>query len=552
MALLTLLPDSSPPPVSSLNHRTSWHAPRWGVGLLVPLLALCWFLAQLLTSSSTQAQANTDEEFHSGGGMTWWDVKRRDYPSCSGLVDQHEEMTRELYRLDAEAKGTVDPRHKQLVREINNLSRKRTAVQKQIFACIRISSQPDPGKTPPLEGHVEITDEAPAPPNEVPPTKKIPPFGGPGPGVYSSGQPDPVLMFADGASKGVAECFEQDLSPENVVTGALLGRLKKFERAGKAVMLLGKANNLASIYEQLRQFNPNMNDYQLGKYLATLLCEGRDLADIDPRKRPGSPASTTNTGSQKPSEPVPGKQTGDAGDGGGKKPPNGTGGGDGEKGMSPEESKNPIKAAPDPLRRGMPLEDHKQLTKLAVSEKKLILVRDSNPWAMRWVGRPRHQPKPQNLKAKTIRHDPTQSAEGNQYAGLASAEGLSDADRRDILKRGYSIRGERQLIVDPKGNRLYSDTDLHGVYDLNGKDAWSGSLKEKMNDSFLENMVQHGPHDNWDIRNDKDLAGPNAGPHAPVTAYLPDGSAQHLETVEHMKEFYLKHGMDWNSLYPGY
>ena len=516
----------------------------------MPLLALGLFLTQLLTSSSTQAQANTDEEFHSGGGMTWWDVKRRDYPDCRGLVDQHEEMTRELYRLDAEAKSTVDPRHKQLAQEISKLSQRRTEVQRQIFACIRTSSPVDPTRPPPLQGHVEITDEVPAPPQEVPPTKKSPPFV-PGQGVYSSGQPDPVLMFADGASKGVAECFEQDLTPENVITGALLGRLKKFERAGKAVMLLGKANNLASIYEQLRQFNPDMNDYQLGKYLATLLCEGRDLADIGPRKRPGSPDST-NSGSQKPSEPAPGKQTGDAGNGGGKKPPAGAGGGDGEKGMPPEKPKIPKNVTPDPLRRGMPLEDHKQLTKLAMSERKIILVRDSNPWAMRWVGRPRHLPKPQNLKAKTIRYDPTQSAEENQYAGLASAEGLSDADRRDILKRGYSIRGERELIVDPKGNRLYSDTDLHGVYDLNGKDAWSGALKDKMNDSFLENMVQHGPHDNWDIRNDKDLAGPNAGPHAPVTAYLPDGSTQHLETVEQMKEFYLKHGMDWNSLYPGY
>ena len=144
MALLTLLPDSSPPPHFDINHRTLWHVPLCRVGLLVPLFALGLFLTQLLTSSSTQAQANTDEEFHSGGGMTWWDVKRRDYPDCRGLVDQHEEMTRELYRLDAEAKSTVDPRHKQLAQEISKLSQRRTAVQRQIFACIRTSSPVDP------------------------------------------------------------------------------------------------------------------------------------------------------------------------------------------------------------------------------------------------------------------------------------------------------------------------------------------------------------------------------------------------------------------------
>jgi hypothetical protein len=50
--------------------------------------------------------------FSSDNGGSWWDVKRRDYPSCAGLVDQHEEMTRELYRLDAEAKQAVEPQRR--------------------------------------------------------------------------------------------------------------------------------------------------------------------------------------------------------------------------------------------------------------------------------------------------------------------------------------------------------------------------------------------------------------------------------------------------------
>jgi hypothetical protein len=75
----------------------------------------------------------------SGSGKNWWDVKRRDYPDCAGLVDQHEHMTGELYRLDAEAKRSVEPERKQIVQQINDLSRQRTAVQRQIFACIRTS-----------------------------------------------------------------------------------------------------------------------------------------------------------------------------------------------------------------------------------------------------------------------------------------------------------------------------------------------------------------------------------------------------------------------------
>jgi hypothetical protein len=199
----------------------------------------------------------------------------------------------------------------------------------------------------------------------------------------------------------------------------------------------------------------------------------------------------------------------------------------------------------------MPLEDHKQLVKLAVDKHKIILVRDSNPWAMRWVGRPRHIPKPQELKAKTIPYDPAKPASDNQFAGLASAQGLPDADRRSLLQKGYTIRGKQEIIVDPKGNRLYSDTDLHGVYDLNGNDAWSEGLRQEMNNSILENMVQHGPQDNWPDRNNVAVAGPNAGPKPPITAYLPDGTIQHMNTIDEMKQFYKAPSMDWNLLCPG-
>jgi hypothetical protein len=498
----------------------------------------------------------------SGHGKTWWDVKRRDYPECKGLVNRHEEMTGELYRLDAEAKKAVEPQRKQIVQQINDLSRQRTGVQKQIFECIRATTPTERGSPPLLQGTVEKGDpdprgpgeterkrpaikQKPPPPthqdsppgNEPSPTKHVQPPGfqhepePPEYGLFGKGQPDPIVMFADGTSKGLADCFEEDVKPENMLMGALLGKLKKFERIGKAVSTFGKANNLASIYEQVRQFNPNMTDYQLGRYLARLVCEGRDLADIGGGHR-------RNTHGPDPEKPdhSPGIE------GSHKKPP--------DNARTPGKTKAHFPPAPPPLKRGMPLEDHKQLVKLAAAENKIILVRDSNPWAMRWVGRSRHLPKPQDVKAKTIQYDPDKTAEENAFAGLASAKGISDADRRSLLQRGYTIRGDQEIIVDPKGNRLYSDTDLHGVYEPTGQNAWSDSMKQKMNDAFLENMVQHGPQDNWLDRNNLDVAGPNAGPRPPVTAYLPDGTTQHLETIPQMKQFYEANGMDWDSLYP--
>ena len=111
----------------------------------------------VLALDQVHAQPTGGDVFSSdnGNGKTWWDVKRRDYPDCAGLVDQHEDMTKDLYRLDAEAKKSVEPQRRQIVQEINDLSKQRTKVQRQIFACIRTSSGKEatlPSSPPDQEG----------------------------------------------------------------------------------------------------------------------------------------------------------------------------------------------------------------------------------------------------------------------------------------------------------------------------------------------------------------------------------------------------------------
>jgi hypothetical protein len=112
------------------------------VSRLCSVIVLAHLVATLTSSlHAVYAQTTGGDVFSSdsGTGKTWWDVKRRDYPDCTGLVDQHQEMTTELYRLDAEAKQAVEPQRKQIVQQINDLSRQRTQVQRKIFACIRTS-----------------------------------------------------------------------------------------------------------------------------------------------------------------------------------------------------------------------------------------------------------------------------------------------------------------------------------------------------------------------------------------------------------------------------
>jgi len=121
-----------------IDHRCSSLPRLFSILVLFPLVTA-------LTSSLHTVRAQpTGDVFSSDSGRdkTWWDVKRRDYPDCAGLVDQHEAMTKRLYQLDAEAKRAVEPRRKQLVQQINDLSRQRTRVQRLIFNRIRDSSKP--------------------------------------------------------------------------------------------------------------------------------------------------------------------------------------------------------------------------------------------------------------------------------------------------------------------------------------------------------------------------------------------------------------------------
>lgn len=485
--------------------------------LLVPGVAP----AQVPTSDVFSSSGQPDQ-FAVGGARKWYDnhsteFKQKGEP-CLSLLEEAKVLQDKALALYAEARRPGNSRQQStLVRQANELIRQRGDKLEAFKDCVN-----EANRRPPLQGRAEK--------NQPPPKGKSDGT----PERYKFGQPDPPFMFADGFSKGIGDCFAENL-PGDLAT-APLAVLKRLERIKKAVEVIGKFGSLYAVYEDIKAYDPNADPYETGRWLGKLVCDGRDLGEVlKQRSKPGAGnnAPHEHPGTSPSRNDLPAKTP------------------------SPEAGagfvpKTRFPSAPDPLQRGMPLEDHKQLVKFASEENKIVVVRDSNPWAMRWMGRARHLPKPQALKAKTIPYDPTKSAAENEFAGLASAQGLSDADRRALLAARYTIRGDQQIIVDSKGNRFYSDTDLHGVFDSMGRNAWSDGLQQKMNDSMLENMVQHAPHDNWEDRNNLAVAGPNAGPKPPVTAYLPNGTTQHLKSIPEMKQFYTAHGIDWNSLYPSY
>jgi hypothetical protein len=213
------------------------------------------------------------------------------------------------------------------------------------------------------------------------------------------------------------------------------------------------------------------------------------------------------------------------------------------------------------MTRGMLLADENFFKKMAAASGKVFIIRDSSAVALRWAGRPGFKPKPTSIKGKTLKPEDLSGipqAEANNYLGVASAKGLSLADRSDLLAQGYKIAspGEYEIIRGPNGEKYYSDIDLHGVYNLDGTDGWSPQLQQALDCELLDRGVQHAPHDNWADRNNPNIAKANYGPQIgngkSVTAIFPDGTMLQATTLAELKQLYQAMGVNFRQIYPNF
>jgi hypothetical protein len=269
-------------------------------------------------------------------------------------------------------------------------------------------------------------------------------------------------------------------------------------------------------------------------------------------------------------------------------------------------------------KRGMLPKHDKNLVKLAEDLENIIVMRNSKEEAYtHLVNQAGKKAKPLPVKAKTLSaSDPYLNNPAN--AGLSAAnpqsdsvrkmlkatDGISDDELKDLYldylvemaDKGYAIGipgppnnnplfpydeylevlSTRNLeatsdldclVRDAKGNVFYSDYDLHGVYDMNGKSAWNLSNQDEMLEKFEEAMetdsknrfVQHSPHDCWPLRLDTSDAnsGPQINEGQSLTVYVPveennviqEVRKLHLDTLEDMIDFYTAFGIDWIKLY---
>jgi hypothetical protein len=125
---------------------------------------------------------------------------------------------------------------------------------------------------------------------------------------------------------------------------------------------------------------------------------------------------------------------------------------------------------------------------------------------------------------------------------------------RDYFSFLELSRDER-LIVSVCGARDGANAyRLHGVYDADsGETAWSGKrgehLRAALNRRLGAELVRFGPHDDWEHRNNPEVAGPLWGPQAPTIQFNPDGEITNYLRWQDMAQSwpYQRH---WPRLYP--
>ena len=208
---------------------------------------------------------------------------------------------------------------------------------------------------------------------------------------------------------------------------------------------------------------------------------------------------------------------------------------------------------------GFTPQDDAALRAFARDNQILLILRNSNPYAARWMSFPGAVAKPMALKAKSLkppenpgRLSPAQRADEKLYEpyyGLASARGMSLDERTKLIRAGFRIEPKcnGEVITTSRGGFIYSDIDVHGIYDIKGNWAGSNAALKALNGTTAGRFFQHGAQDDFALRNDP--KGPSFGPQPPVTVYTPNGPV-HLSTAEEMRQFYIANGINWNALYP--
>lgn len=211
---------------------------------------------------------------------------------------------------------------------------------------------------------------------------------------------------------------------------------------------------------------------------------------------------------------------------------------------------------PDLLRR----RDHHSFRAVAHESGYLIVVAAANPAARAYVGREGFRPCPEWLSGAARRTAP--------HAGLLAADPEDAGLQAMLTGRGQShteycqelaqaglrvMADEGHVILDDEGAAFFPGYQLLGVYDASGQSAWSVRescrLRAALNRRMGLELVQHGPHDAWDVRASLDPGSSLRAPLAPALLFHRDANVTVCVDAVSLKRKLEYRGVHWEALY---
>lgn len=368
-------------------------------------------------------------------------------------------------------------------------------------------------------------------------------------GVGNINDADPPLLITAQILAGMDDCMKENLTSDLAML-PLTYAAQKYRGLRALMVGYGLVGNPATLVHDINATlapGQSLGDrsYEIGR----LLCDGYQLKDLlDVKKNPFIEPDLPGLAPVRPS---------------------------GEAPAIPKGLGRPKPTYEDPLvqgtlARGITLMDHKALQAMAQDKGLNIIVRDSSPYASKWIGHPDAVSKGVDIKAKTLKPPSQYELAGMSAAqkaqeklkephyGLVSAHGMKSGELSLLQLKGYKVDDPSKgfLIRTPEGKMIYSDIDIHGLYDRAGNDAWPKTpagesiLLRDMNETTLERMFRHGPQDNFTRRNDPN--GPSYGPQPPATIYTHDGQVLFINSIASLKSAYHDLGIAWEKIYPNH
>ncbi|MEP7365163.1 MAG: hypothetical protein ABI972_18070 [Acidobacteriota bacterium] len=136
---------------------------------------------------------------------------------------------------------------------------------------------------------------------------------------------------------------------------------------------------------------------------------------------------------------------------------------------------------------------------------KMVVARKRSSIALKFEGKAGYAPKSMQVKLKSKKTGPNKGLvcfpTEEELVDVARREGQKSADKirknaEDLKKMGYKFDGDG-LLIDPRGNKIYSDVDYMGIYNIpEGRTAtaWGGRLADNDDPFFIDwvNSLFHG------------------------------------------------------------